>query len=149
MKPTTIITTAILAITSLILQAETPTVSISAVSKTQTPSTISKTYKHHDQALEINIESTPIITEKDIQTIEKGATSPKAVRIILSSEGAAKLNSRVKDMLGQQIAIVINDRVVMVPTLNTVSLGTKIELDDILTEEEAKLLVEFYENKKG
>jgi len=148
MKPT-IIATAILAFTSLILHAEAPNVSISAVSKTQTPSTITKTYKHHDQAFEINIESTPIITEKDIQTIEKGTTSPKAVKIILSTEGAAKLNSGVKDMLGQQIAILINDRVVLMPTLYTVSLGTKIELDDILTEEEAKLLVEFYENKKG
>ena len=149
MKPY-IITTAILAITSLLLHAEAPTVSINAVSEKPTTGTIARTFTRRDTTIVINVESTPIITEKDIQTIQKGSTSPTAVRIVLSPEGVLKMNAIAKDMPGQQIAIIINERIVIAPRINVVSFGGRLELGhEILTADEAKALIDFYETKKG
>jgi preprotein translocase subunit SecD len=84
----------------------------------------------------------PIISDPDIESAEVSLEQPNTVNITLSEAGGVKFKNGIKDMLGKQIAIVVNGNVVSAPVLQAVDFGRKLQIAGTLSDLETQSLVE-------
>jgi preprotein translocase subunit SecD len=85
---------------------------------------------------------TPIISDPDIESAEVSLEQPNTVNITLFEAGGVKFKNGIKDMLGKQIAIVVNGNVVSAPVLQAVDFGRKLQIAGTLSDLETQSLVE-------
>jgi preprotein translocase subunit SecD len=89
----------------------------------------------------LHVLPTPIISDPDIESAEVSLEQPNTVNITLSEAGGVKFKNGIKDMLGKQIAIVVNGNVVSAPVLQAVEFGRKLQIAGTLSDRETQSLV--------
>jgi preprotein translocase subunit SecD len=133
---------ALIALTTVTVYADIPAVQFLAVVAEPTSASKEVEFNWRDEIQSLHVLPTPIISDPDIESAEVSLDEPNTVNIILSEAGGVKFKNGIKDMLGKQIAIVVNGNVVSAPFLQAVEFGRKLQIAGILSDQESQSLVE-------
>jgi preprotein translocase subunit SecD len=133
---------ALIALTTVTVYADIPAVQFLAVVAEPTSASKEVEFNWRDEIQSLHVLPTPIISDPDIESAEVSLDQPNTVNIILSEAGGVKFKNGIKDMIGKQIAIVVNGNVVSAPVLQAVEFGRKLQIAGILSDQESQSLVE-------
>jgi|GEM_PF-2831755 len=89
-----------------------------------------------------HILNTALITEKDIvkaEPLEK--QDAYIIRLTFNEEGAEKFALTTRQLLGKQLAILLNDRLIMAPRINDAITGGKAEISGNFSKEEVEEMI--------
>lgn len=103
---------ALIALTTVTAYADIPAVQFLAVVAEPTSASKEVEFNWRDEIQSLHVLPTPIISDPDIESAEVSLEQPNTVNITLSEAGGVKFKNGIKDMLGKQIAIVVNGNVV-------------------------------------
>ena len=119
------------------------TIRFSFIDPSQGPDSLSMDMTDGDEIQSLHVEKTPIISNDDIESavVEPGAETP-LISLFLTEEGATKFDNAIHGRKGEQLAIILNGRLVSAPFLQTESLGNRIQIQGNFSEEEASDLAE-------
>ena len=143
MKRQTAIITAFIALVGIhVIQADT-SIRFSFVSSDDGADTTAFVLQHKNQGEELKVSNRPLIVEDDIQSArETSDANGFGIALVLSQEGAEKFNSAIAGMKGTQLAILVNERLISAPVLQTDQFGNRIQISGNFSEEEAKKIAE-------
>ena len=133
---------ALIALTTVTVYADIPAVQFLAVVAEPTSASKEVEFNWRDEIQSLHVLPTPIISDPDMESAEVSLDQPNTVNITLSEAGGVKFKNGIKDMLGKQIAIVVNGNVVSAPVLQAVEFGRKLQIAGILSDQESQSLVE-------
>ena len=133
---------ALIALTTVAVYADVPAVQFLAVVAEPTSASKEVEFNWRDEIRSLHVLPTPIISDPDIESAEVSLEQPNTVNITLSEAGGVKFKNGIKDMLGKQIAIVVNGNVVSAPVLQAVEFGRKLQIAGTLSDRETQSLVE-------
>jgi preprotein translocase subunit SecD len=133
---------ALIALTTVTAYADIPAVQFLAVVAEPTSASKEVEFNWRDEIQSLHVLPTPIISDPDIESAEVSLEQPNTVNITLSEAGGVKFKNGIKDMLGKQIAIVVNGNVVSAPVLQAVEFGRKLQIAGTLSDRETQSLVE-------
>lgn len=133
---------ALIALTTVTAYADIPAVQFLAVVAESTSASKEVEFNWRDEIQSLHVLPTPIISDPDIESAEVSLEQPNTVNITLSEAGGVKFKNGIKDMLGKQIAIVVNGNVVSAPVLQAVEFGRKLQIAGTLSDRETQSLVE-------
>ena len=133
---------ALIALTTVTVYADIPAVQFLAVVAEPTSASKEVEFNWRDEIQSLHVLPTPIISDPDIESAEVSLDQPNTVNITLSEAGGVKFKNGIKDMLGKQIAIVVNGNVVSAPVLQAVEFGRKLQIAGTLSDRETQSLVE-------
>jgi len=133
---------ALIALTTVTVYADIPAVQFLAVVAEPTSASKEVEFNWRDEIQSLHVLPTPIISDPDIESAEVSLEQPNTVNITLSEAGGVKFKNGIKDMLGKQIAIVVNGNVVSAPVLQAVEFGRKLQIAGTLSDRETQSLVE-------
>jgi len=133
---------ALIALTTVTVYADVPAVQFLAVVAEPTSASKEVEFNWRNEIRSLHVLPTPIISDPDIESAEVSLEQPNTVNITLSEAGGVKFKNGIKDMLGKQIAIVVNGNVVSAPVLQAVEFGRKLQIAGTLSDRETQSLVE-------
>ena len=133
---------ALIALTTVTVYADVPAVQFLAVVAEPTSASKEVEFNWRNEIRSLHVLPTPIISDPDIESAEVSLEQPNTVNITLSEAGGVKFKNGIKDMLGKQIAIVVNGNVVSAPVLQAVDFGRKLQIAGTLSDRETQSLVE-------
>jgi preprotein translocase subunit SecD len=133
---------ALIALTAVTVYADVPAVQFLAVLSEQTSASHEVEFNWRNEIRSLHVLPTPIISDPDIESAEVSLEQPNTVNITLSEAGGVKFKNGIKDLLGKQIAIVVNGNVVSAPVLQAVDFGRKLQIAGTLSDLETQSLVE-------
>jgi len=133
---------ALIALTTVTAYADIPAVQFLAVVAEPTSASKEVEFNWRDEIQSLHVLPTPIISDPDIESAEVSLEQPNTVNITLSEAGGVKFKNGIKDMLGKQIAIVVNGNVVSAPVLQAVEFGRKLQIAGTLSDRETQSLVD-------
>ena len=133
---------ALIALTAVTVYADVPAVQFLAVVAEPTSASKEVEFNWRNEIRSLHVLPTPIISDPDIESAEVSLEQPNTVNITLSEAGGVKFKNGIKDMLGKQIAIVVNGNVVSAPVLQAVEFGSKLQIAGTLSDRETQSLVE-------
>jgi preprotein translocase subunit SecD len=133
---------ALIALTAVTVYADVPAVQFLAVVAEPMSASKEVEFNWRDEIRSLHVLPTPIISDPDIESAEVSLDQPNTVNITLSEAGGVKFKNGIKDMLGKQIAIVVNGNVVSAPVLQAVDFGRKLQIAGTLSDQESQSLVE-------
>ena len=96
----------------------------------------------------LNVKKVPIVATDDISTLSIGE-DPLVVIVQLTPEGRKKMMTGTADMAGKRIAVIINDRIKIVPMLQQAPLGGEFHITGFKEAKEAKALLDEFNKKQG
>lgn len=133
---------AVIALTTVTMYGDIPAVQFLAVVAEPTSTSKEFEFKWRDEIRCLHVLTAPIISDPDIESAEISLEQPNTVNITLSEAGGVKFKNGIQDMLGKQIAIVVNGNVVSAPVLQAVEFGRKLQIAGTLSDRETQSLVE-------
>jgi preprotein translocase subunit SecD len=133
---------ALIALTTVTVYADIPAVQFLAVVAEPTSASKEVEFNWRNEIRSLHVLPTPIISDPDIESAEVSLEQPNTVNITLSEAGGVKFKNGIKNMLGKQIAIVVNGNVVSAPVLQAVEFGRKLQIAGTLSDQESQSLVE-------
>jgi preprotein translocase subunit SecD len=133
---------ALIALPTVTGYADVPAVQFLAVVSEPTSASKEVEFNWRNEIRSLHVLPTPIISDPDIESAEVSLEQPNTVNITLSEAGGVKFKNGIKDMLGKQIAIVVNGNVVSAPVLQAVEFGRKLQIAGTLSDRETQSLVE-------
>jgi len=105
--------------------------------------TVDYTYSTEDK--DIKLEDNPSLTSMDILEIEKVYSeyndNRPEISIVLTKDGARKFYLLTKDNIGKPIAIVIDNKIVSIPTVQTEITGGKVSISGDFSEIEVENMI--------
>ncbi|MGS2760929.1 SecDF P1 head subdomain-containing protein [Sinomicrobium sp. M5D2P9] len=106
--------------------------------------TVDYTYSTEDK--DIKLEDNPSLTPKDILEIKKeynkyNDNKPEII-IVLKKDGARRLYLLTKENIGKPIAIVINNKIVSMPIIQSEIMGGKVSISGDFSEKEIDGMIE-------
>ena len=137
---------ALVAFHSTIIAAE--LVEVSAVSEAAAPDFVGMPYTNGEQEVTLNVSKTPIVSTADIATMTV-SEDPLKVNVQLSEDGRKKMMKGTEGMSDKRLAIIIDGKILVAPVLIQAPLGRNIQISGFKKAEEAKALVDKFNNKKG
>lgn len=93
---------------------------------------------------EIEVEEMPVLTPKDIIKVTKSTERSDGIikiDILFSKEGARKFQQITRDNIGQPLPIVINKRIISMPTINCEIMGGRASIIGNFTENEVDEII--------
>ena len=109
--------------------------------------TVDYTFSTEDK--DIKLEDNPSLTSKDILEIKKVYSNDNRpeISIVLTKEGARKFYLLTKENIGKPIAIVIDKKIVSIPTVQTEIMGGKVSISGDFSEKEIDKMIEKLKGK--
>jgi hypothetical protein len=111
--------------------------------------TVDYTFSTEDK--DIKLEDNPSLTSKDILEIKKVYSNYNdnrpEISIVLTKEGARKFYLLTKKNIGKPIAIVIDKKIVSIPTVQTEIMGGKVSISGDFSEKEIDKMIEKLKGK--
>ncbi|MCT4639414.1 MAG: hypothetical protein N4A72_17045 [Bacteroidales bacterium] len=107
-------------------------------------------YNNNTSDKDIKLEEKPSIRPEDISEVEKKISEYNdsyEINLVLTQEGAKKFHLLTKKNIGKPIAIVIANKIVTIPKVNTPISGGKVSISGDFTEKEIDNMVESLKNK--
>jgi hypothetical protein len=103
-------------------------------------------YSYSTEDKDIKLEDNPSLTSKDILEIKKvyskyNQNRPE-ISIVLTKEGARKFYLLTKENIGKPIAIVIDNKIVSIPKVQTEIMGGKVSISGDFSEKEIDKMIE-------
>ncbi len=105
-------------------------------------------YTNGELGQTLNVNKVPIVSTADVSTLSVGE-DPLVVIVKLTPEGRMKMMKGTADMAGKRIAVIINDRIQVVPMLQQAPLGGEFHISGFKQAKEAKALVDEFNKKEG
>lgn len=106
--------------------------------------TVDYTYSTEDK--DIKLEDNPSLTSKDILEIKKVNSkyhdNRPEISIVLTKDGVRKLYILTKENIGKPIAIVIDNKIVSIPKVQTEIMGGKVSISGDFSEKEIDKMIE-------
>ncbi len=140
------IVVALVAFHSTIIAAE--LVEVSAVSEAAAPDFEEMPYTNGEQEVILNVNKAPIVSTADVATMTV-SEDPLKVNVEFSEDGSKKMTKGTEGMSGKRLAIIIDGKILVAPVLNHAPLARNIQISGFKNAEEAKALVDKFNNKKG
>lgn len=107
-------------------------------------------YNYSAEDKDIKLEANPSLTSKDILEVKKtydNHNSKPEISIVLTKDGARKFYLLTKDNIGKPIAIVISNKIVSLPKVNSEIMGGKATISGDFTEDEIDKMIEILKEK--
>ncbi len=108
-------------------------------------------YSQHATIKESNIKEFPVLTPKDIVKVTRDNSRNDGIteiNILFSREGARKFQKLTKDNIGKPLPIVINKRIISMPTINSQITGGRASISGDFSEVEADDIISKLKNNK-
>ena len=101
---------------------------------------------------DIKLENEPVITPKDIKLIAKTSSNfgieRHEIKLMLTDEGSQKFFQLTKDNLGRPIAIVIENHIVALPTVQSVITDGQVSISGQYSENEIDRMIEILKKEQ-
>lgn len=103
-----------------------------------TPDSTSMTIESNQEVPQsIFVKNVPIITESDIQDVTvMSDPTLRGLNISLKPEGAIRFDNAARDLVGKQVAMIVDGKVVSAPMLQTAEFAGKIQVTGNFSDEE-------------